>query len=658
MGTLGFFVFFLVLVNFSANAVLEFDKYVNILQNTEGVSQKCLDQINSLDLETKVKMFDASSKLIYPGMLQTYPVDMGMYDECIALDFTNKSTRTLGKHCVLVGTTLSIPTSAVDLFKHSNNVVAKAANINATQKFFKISAGYCVPDQCSKKDLDILFKQYELGGVVTFNFSNAVCTTKETGKELDAWDFGFITLLAIIGCLIIINTTYDIYQDWFSLPKQNVLIAFSLYTNAQKLVHIGKSSKEQIQVFHGLKFISMMWIIAGHGFVAFRSLPVINPKDVLAWNSNIYSQYITAAHLAVDTFFYISGFLLPYIYIKMFKGKDFLFQLKSVPMSYVHRYIRLTPALAMMYLYTITLMRRIGGGPIYDKNVNAFVTSCRKNALSFFFYYQNYYNYDDLCMTQTWYLSADMQMFWLSPIILLPTAYFVTKKYKAVMLSLISFSIFTVILPMIIKFIYQDYKNDYDTHSRLCNYIIGFTFGVFMRENIDKPFIFKKNKYLKNFLLWCIALGSMYVLVYLNGWIYIGNGTYAGKTVIESLMRPIWCLGLTWIVYSCFHGYGGVVNWILTRPILQFGSRLSYCMYLMHGSVIAHNVMMFRQKEIFSDWREFYLWCGYLIVTLMVALVWSLAFESPIIILEKVIFGASGKKKEHPTPPAKKTIQA
>ncbi|CAH0560173.1 unnamed protein product [Brassicogethes aeneus] len=510
MGTLGFFVFFLVLVNFNANAVLEFDKYVNILQNTDGVSQKCLDQINSLDLETKVKMFDASSKLIYPGMLHTYPVDMGIYDECIALDITKNSTRTLGKHCVFVGTNLSIPTNAVDLLKHSNNVVAKAANVNGFQKIFEIAASYCVPDQCSEKDLDILFKQYEQGGVVTFNFTKATCSTKETGKELDAWDFGFI----------------------------------------------------------------------------------------------------------------------------------------------------LTPALAMMYLSTITLMRRIGGGPIYDKNVNAFVTSCRKNALSFFFYYQNYYNYDDLCMTQTWYLSADMQMFWLSPIILLPTAYFVTKKYKAVMLSLISFSIFTVILPMIIKFIYQDYKNDYDTHSRLCNYIIGFTFGVFMRENIDKPFIFKKNKYLKNFLLWCIALGSMYVLVYLNGWIYIGNGTYAGKTVIESLMRPIWCLGLTWIVYSCFHGYGGVVNWILTRPILQFGSRLSYCMYLMHGSVIAHNVMMFRQKEIFSDWREFYLWCGYLIVTLMVALVWSLAFESPIIILEKVIFGASGKKKEHPTPPAKKTIQA
>lgn len=35
------------------------------------------------------------------------------------------------------------------------------------------------------------------------------------------------------------------------------------------------------------------------------------------------------------------------------------------------------------------------------------------------------------------------------------------------------------------------------------------------------------------------------------------NNEYIKKIVFSSLMRPAWGIGLSWIIYSCQHGYGG-----------------------------------------------------------------------------------------------------
>ncbi|VEN61629.1 unnamed protein product [Callosobruchus maculatus] len=123
---------------------------------------------------------------------------------------------------------------------------------------------------------------------------------------------------------------------------------------------------------------------------------------------------------------------------------------------------------------------------------------------------------------------------------------------------------------------------------------------------------------------------------------------YVNKTVFYSLMRPAWCIGLSWILYSSYYGYGGVVNWFLGRPIFQVGGKLSYSMYLVHGIVIAHYVMMLRVRAYFSEYIEFYQWCAYLMISVFVAFLWTLAFESPMITVEKFIFGEIAKKAQKP----------
>ncbi|KAJ8948702.1 hypothetical protein NQ314_008366 [Rhamnusium bicolor] len=61
--------------------------------------------------------------------------------------------------------------------------------------------------------------------------------------------------------------------------RHPLYIAFSVFSNGRKLLLVSKNSKEQIQTFHGLKVISIMWIVAGHGFSVWPNISVTNQSD-------------------------------------------------------------------------------------------------------------------------------------------------------------------------------------------------------------------------------------------------------------------------------------------------------------------------------------------------------------------------------------------
>ncbi|KAJ8948701.1 hypothetical protein NQ314_008365, partial [Rhamnusium bicolor] len=153
----------------------------------------------------------------------------------------------------------------------------------------------------------------------------------------------------------------------------------------------------------------------------------------------------------------------------------------------------------VLYLVTISIFKHLGSGPLWTPGVEGLVKPCRENWWSFFLYIQNYYNYDHFCLIHTWYLSADMQMFLLSPLILIPVSLNLRKSsgFKVSMIELLILNIFCIALPMALKLLIRDYDNEYDTHSRLINYFIGVMLAVFMREKQDKPFLYTvKNQHL------------------------------------------------------------------------------------------------------------------------------------------------------------------
>lgn len=69
----------------------------------------------------------------------------------------------------------------------------------------------------------------------------------------------------------------------------------------------------------------------------------------------------------------------------------------------------------------------------------------------------------------------------------------------------------------------------------------------------------------------------------------------------ESLGRVGWSIALCYIIFACVHGYGGPVNWFLSLPLWQPLSRLSYAMYILHGSVQTILSLSMKQPPYFSQ---------------------------------------------------------
>lgn len=61
----------------------------------------------------------------------------------------------------------------------------------------------------------------------------------------------------------------------------SILTKFSMYYNSEKLLKINGNSPNRIDVLDGLRAISMIWIIAGHGFSSWIDrFPASNQNDI------------------------------------------------------------------------------------------------------------------------------------------------------------------------------------------------------------------------------------------------------------------------------------------------------------------------------------------------------------------------------------------
>lgn len=69
---------------------------------------------------------------------------------------------------------------------------------------------------------------------------------------------------------------------------------------------------------------------------------------------------------------------------------------------------------------TATWLNLLSSGPLWSSVAGSAADGCRDYWWSTLLYVANYVNPGDQCMMQSWYLMVDMQMHWLSPLILVP----------------------------------------------------------------------------------------------------------------------------------------------------------------------------------------------------------------------------------------------
>ncbi|XP_076807349.1 nose resistant to fluoxetine protein 6-like [Clavelina lepadiformis] len=549
-----------------------------------------------------------------------------------------------------------------------------------------ISMGGCFPDTCSTKDVTLMLNN-------TFqNLSFPVFVAcPDHVPEWEAKDIAALVVCCLILTLVAASTLLDYIwsketeelaesSDQFHLlhsqhqPKpepekvHRVLTLFSIMKNTKKLLDTTQRQTD-ITCLHGMRFLSMSWVILGHCLLVSFAYSD-NPTFVANYYLNSWSfQAIGNAYYSVDTFFYLSGLLAAYLGMRTLKKNGGRI---NVPLMYLYRYIRLTPPYAFVMFMMVTLYRKMGDGPYWETLWRGLRTPCDKYWWTNLLYINNLYpeNSADECFAWGWYLANDTQFYLFVPLFL-----FVLYRSKAVGLGILNF---VLIASMSVTGSFSKHTNQqppavaYEQLAHIASmfsqstnppgslqaestpqyspymvdlyqkpwcrigaYIVGMITGYILYSNNNK---IRMPKWVV-FFGWLTAAGACCGVIYgLYPTLSTGGALNTDLAAFyNAVSRPVWCVGMAWVTIACVSGYGGPVNTFLSWKGFIPLSRLTYCCYLLHPLVIWWFMATAETHFHFSIHFMIMIFLACLVFTHLLAYAVAMAIEFPTVELMKML---------------------
>nr|XP_019554140.2 nose resistant to fluoxetine protein 6-like [Aedes albopictus] len=626
------------------------DNFSQLIDGGSGNLSQCELQLLTLQQSIvqgpqfwALQMLDAWSKLP-AGIFQGNTMDFGNYDECRKVDHaTGNETvgRITGRYCQM---TIPLNLSALQTGRQfpSNN----------GNNGFALQLGTCFPATCEASQLNSIFNG-SLPGLASLPKISFTCEAPV--PNVGAKEVVAIVIFGVVAALLLFSTAYEVGMLLSSRRPHPNWAMFSIYSNGVKLLRItvqqsnGQAKSNQIDCLNGIRVISMVWIVFCHNYMMTMLSPLVNKTDIFNWIKSYHSMLVVGGAVSVDSFFLLSGLLVCWSLLKELDKSRKL----NLPVMYLHRYLRLTPALAALILLSSTLLKYGGSGPMWKTTVVIMEDACHKYWWSALLYLQNYVNPTEICMGHSWYLSVDMQLFVLSPLLIYPLWRWGRKILYAIA-ALILLSMGCVIAAFLVNNLRLAFVDSgqqspdknrqvlvyYPTHIRMGAWLIGVILGYVMHHTKHRIVRFSKPIIISG---WIISLAIMLAIL-LGDYPLQQPDTYADHPVIvdaiyEATNRIVWACCLAWIVFACVNGYGGPINTFLSLPVWQPLGRLSYSIYLLHLPVQTMLLGTLRSTGYFSDIVAVHNFWGDFGLTITVSILWCLAFESPIVGLEKLLLG-------------------
>nr|CAD7439035.1 unnamed protein product [Timema bartmani] len=607
--------------------------------------------VTVLDFSGSIPMLDSSGS-IPSGILEGNIRSLGNYDECLsATAGYEKSLGFTSQYCLTMlrldtvdkgsGSKVALD-RLLDMMtlgrrhREWNNHKANNAGI---AKLFKHGLSYlpecsrfemalCLPSSCSANDLEATLGRLALeatkdtGLHVEVNVEETACQVSSQLK-LRKGDIFFLSAMIFLVVLTAASSTYHLIQT--RKPKDKIitavegtsnklLTAFSLPNNFRKLFNF-YVPEETIKNIDSIRFLSTLWVMFSHKSFSAMQEPWMNKVFLSETVKDISKMAFHNSMLDVDTFFLLGGVVRSYTMLNQLDHKEF-----GYFTGFVQRYLRLTPPYALMIGFFSTVVVYCGSGPIWYRGVVVQSDWCRENWFLNLLYVNNYIDNQRLCMLQSWYLSADIHLFLLAPVLIYP----LWRCRKIGILLTVIALIISIILPAA-----TIYFNKYvGLASSLIRYDINPS-GTQISLAGGSICILG---WVTSLLIQAAVIFGAYRLIQAD---YKYNVVEA--TLYGGLHRFAWALSVAWLVFACAKGYGGFINTLLSARVFRPLSRISYAMYLTHIAVMFMSSARLRTPKYMDEYYMMHEFLGDIIITIVVSMILHVCFELPLLTISKLL---------------------
>ncbi|XP_076473237.1 nose resistant to fluoxetine protein 6-like [Bombus vancouverensis nearcticus] len=512
-----------------------------------------------------------------------------------------------------------------------------------------ITLGLCLPASCSKRDVatmvdKILHDETLLIGklfAIHFRLIEVSDLTNDYQWLLSAKMISILGVLLLLCVIVVAATIYDVFVHRKRSKNERIcrtvannimhevkneigdkcetvdeepatqkskqqngigqyLLCFSFTANVKQIFKQQKGA-DGFRIFHGMKILGTLILILYH--TATYSGHVLGNKARIASKDDLFGHVITNLVFVVDTFFFISGFLLSYTFLngqRKQKGTPPIAErINEFIQKIVKRYIRLTP------VYFVVILIAILNFTWHD-HVSILLSTeypnakCSKYWWTNILYFNNFYRWNELCLTWSWYLPNDMQFFVFGNFLLILS---ITHYNIAMGIGIVT------LLSSIGSLVYTGYTLNYQptldgqyrTMSeiyirpwcRIPPYLIGMATCHLLTKWNYKSHFSKKS---------LIVGWSLAILCNCSILFGLANKNISlGLSVLYlALSRTCWALGIAWLVVACTTNNGGIVNKILSLDIFSRLSKLSYTIYLIHP-VLVMSIYSVRNYPLLAD---------------------------------------------------------
>ncbi|UMM29228.1 hypothetical protein L5515_011695 [Caenorhabditis briggsae] len=587
---------------------------------------------------------------------------MGDYDEC--LDVVNPNDKTFQTQFCWAHLNLSVG----KILAKSETSVKTMSTTCGAGKPTDLKVSICMPRSCSESELKLALNHLRILPMTTNQYLNNsmdqdkfVCDV--TCRPVDFQpDFLFWIVTVVLGTIVLICLFATVFDYYHEIEREKIkqlkktsneeddgslkfLLAFSMLTNGRSLLRIS-NNPNNLKGVECIRFISFTWVVSGHIWGDWKNAD--NPMqliDILKTRS--YEIWINA-FFSVDTFFFLSGLMLSYSFLP----KLTIRKAKS-PMIWVifywHRIFRLTPAYLTFILFYATY------GPLTDFGPNEIVQrqdmeNCKKYGWKNLLYINNIYEPRKNCLSISWYMAADTQMYLVSPLFLIG---FLLGPVPGIIISslVILFSIllnywlfFHFDLPLTLIQAYMT-GDDHIIHVlqdlvyeaayiRIPPFIFGICMGYMMLKTRNMKIEMNNGPV---FCLWIVSaflsVSSIFIIHSYNkgdSWTIFQKATYYGFS------RIAWSISLCWLIFAVNRGQSGLIGKFMSLPFWTPLGKLTYCAYLCHILIVNGLFNMERSPPHFVGAFHTYITkvvpsvvaaCGF-------AVIWTLVFEMPFAKLE------------------------